>query len=65
MDSIPNRKYIDAFNTAILKKEKQYFGALFLITEHTDLETAILVEKFNPSKLRLYDIIRNTFNFEG
>lgn len=25
----------------------------------------ILVEKFNPSKLRLYDIIRNTFNFEG
>lgn len=49
-DNIPNRKYIEAFNTAILEKEKQYFGALFLITEHIDLETAILVEKFNGAE---------------
>lgn len=47
MDSIPNKKYIEAFNIAISKKEKQYFSTLFLIIEPTDLETAILVEKFN------------------
>ena len=47
MDSITNKKYIEAFNIAISKKEKQYFSTLFLIIEPTDLETAILVEKFN------------------